>query len=141
MKKRFSDIKRQTDQTEKTINYQQDHIAITLSSNLLALSRSLGKCYQLLILLCQTRKLTKIHTNSGITAYKTPHKPFQVLQADIFGPVPTTDQENSYVLTTCDMFSKFICAVPLPKNDAISVAHGLFQLFTTYGVCDTLLTD
>lgn len=39
------------------------------------------------------------------------------------------------------MFSKFLYAVSIPSKDAISVSAVLVKLFTTYGVCHTLVSD
>ena len=39
------------------------------------------------------------------------------------------------------MFSKYLVAIPIANSDAMTVSLALFQLFTTYGVCETLLGD
>ncbi|MCG8077951.1 MAG: DDE-type integrase/transposase/recombinase, partial [Candidatus Thiodiazotropha taylori] len=90
---------------------------------------------------CQKRKQTKVRTKSGITAYTTPSGPFQVWQIDLYGNLPITPQGYTYVLTATDLFSKYLVTIPLANKDTLSVASGLTQLFTKYGVCDTLLSD
>lgn len=90
---------------------------------------------------CQKRKMTKMHTKSGITAYRTPSEPFQVWQIDLYGPLPLTPQGYSFVLTATCMFSKYLVTIPLQNKDTVSVAAGLTQLFTKYGVCDSLISD
>ena len=90
---------------------------------------------------CQKRKQTKVHTKSGITAYKTPSGPFQVWQIDLYGNLPITPQGYTYILTATDLFSKYLVTIPLANKDTLSVASGITQLFTKYGVCDTLLSD
>ena len=57
---------------------------------------------------CQRRKITQRHTKSGIKAFPTPSQPFQVLEADIFGPFPTSYSGKNYILTVVDMYSKFL---------------------------------
>lgn len=44
-------------------------------------------------------------------------------------------------MTAVDMFSKYLVSIPLANKDTISVASALTQLFTKYGVCDTLISD
>ena len=90
---------------------------------------------------CQKRKQTKHHTKSTITAYRTPSGPFQVWQVDLYGPLPVTTQGFSFVLTAVDFFSKYLVTIPLANKDTITVAAGLTQLFTKYGVCETLISD
>ena len=48
---------------------------------------------------------------------------------------------HTYNLTAVDMFSKFLFTVPLAADDACTVSEGLYKLFTTYGTCDTLISD
>ncbi len=90
---------------------------------------------------CQKRKMTKPHTKSSIVAYPTPSGPFQVWEVDLYGKLPVTPQGNSFILTAVDMFSKYIVGIPIANKDALTVATALFQLFCTYGVCQTLISD
>ena len=39
------------------------------------------------------------------------------------------------------MFSKIVYAKPLPNKDALSVSEVLFDMFATFGMCDTLISD
>ena len=90
---------------------------------------------------CQSRKMTKAHTKTGIVAYPTPSGPWEVVQADLYGPLPPSPQGHSTILTVTDMYSKYVMAIPLANKDSLSVATALFQVFCTVGVCDTLITD
>ena len=90
---------------------------------------------------CQSRKVTKRHTKEGIKAFRTPSAPFQVWEADLYGPLPTSYRGNAYIFTAVDLYSKFLVATPLVNKDAMSIATALFDLFTSYGVCETLITD
>ena len=90
---------------------------------------------------CQKRKATKYHTKSGITAYPQPKQPFKVWQIDLFRPLPPSGQGLTYVLTCIDMFSRYLVTIPLANKDTISVASALTQVFTKYGVCQTLISD
>ena len=44
-------------------------------------------------------------------------------------------------MTATDLFSKYLVTIPLANKDTLSVASGLTQLFTKYGICHTLLSD
>ena len=90
---------------------------------------------------CQRRKITRVHTKNAITAYPTPSRPFSVWQIDLYGPIPVTSRGYSYIFTSVDMFSKYLYAKPLLNKDAMSVSEVLFDMFTTFGVCDTLISD
>ena len=89
----------------------------------------------------QSRKMTKVPTKSGIVAYPTPSQPFDVWQIDLQGPLPTSYRGNSYIFTATCMFSKLLFAVPIPNKDAVTVAEAMFQLFTTFGSCNAILSD
>ena len=90
---------------------------------------------------CQVRKVTKVHTKSGIVAYPTPSAPFQVWQVDLYGPLPPSIEGSTYVFTAVDMFTKYLFVVPIANKDALTVADALFKLFTTFGTCSTLISD
>jgi hypothetical protein len=90
---------------------------------------------------CQKRKLTQNVTKTQITALPIPSAPFEVWEMDLYGKLPTTPDGFSYVFTAVDMFSKYLYAIPIRNKDALTVANALFQLFTTFGVCNTLISD
>ncbi|KAK3093847.1 hypothetical protein FSP39_020940 [Pinctada imbricata] len=90
---------------------------------------------------CQNRKMTKIPTKAGIVSYPTPKQPFDVWQIDLQGPLPTSYRGNAYIFTATCMFSKFLFTTPVPNKDAITVSEALHKLFTTYGTCNTILSD
>lgn len=89
---------------------------------------------------CQSRKITT-HTKEHITAFAKPNKPFQVYQCDIYGPLPVTPNGNAYVFTAVCMFSKYLYAVPLKTKDAITVSEAIFNMFTTFGMADCIVSD
>ena len=90
---------------------------------------------------CQKRKHTNVTTKSKITALPTPSRPFDVWQIDLYGPLTLTRRGNIYLFTAVDMFSKFIFVNPLANKDAVTVSNALFNLFTTFGICDTVISD
>ena len=57
---------------------------------------------------------------------------------DLIGPLPTTKNNNKYVVTLVDYFSKWPEAAPLPDKTAAGVAMFLYELFcrrVNYRVC------
>ena len=91
--------------------------------------------------LCQIRKVPNRKTKQDIVAFPHPEEPFQVWQIDLCGPFPVSVNGNSHVFTAVDLFSKFMFACPLRNKDALTVGEALFDMFTKYGVCQTLISD
>ncbi|XP_068019607.1 gypsy retrotransposon integrase-like protein 1 [Melanerpes formicivorus] len=59
--------------------------------------------------------------------------PWEVLGLDIQGPFPETSQSNTHVLLLTDYFTKWVEAVPLQKEDPLSVAKALATIFYRFG--------
>lgn len=72
----------------------------------------------------------------------TPYSAFEKVSMDIVGPLPTTSQQNSYILTIQDHLTKFSLAIPLKSSTAISVADAFLDFFIcTFGAPKAILTD
>lgn len=72
----------------------------------------------------------------------TPYSAFEKVSMDIVGPLPTTSQQNSYILTIQDHLTKFSLAIPLKSSTAISVADAFLEYFIcTFGTPKAILTD
>ena len=68
--------------------------------------------------------------------------PFAIIGMDFCGPFPESPQGNKYILVITDLFTRFVTAIPLPKNTAELTAFTLFRhIFCRFGVCATLITD
>ncbi|PNF20862.1 hypothetical protein B7P43_G11799 [Cryptotermes secundus] len=68
--------------------------------------------------------------------------PREVVSIDITRSYTTSRRGNRYLLTYIDHFTKWAEAVPLPDQEATTVASALvMQIFTRHGVCDKLLSD
>ncbi|VDI31780.1 Hypothetical predicted protein [Mytilus galloprovincialis] len=89
--------------------------------------------------LCKIPKVSNKKTKQEIVSFPTPAEPFQVWQMDLCGPYPVSVNENTYVFTAVDMFTKLLFAYPLRNKDAITVCEAIYRMFTTYGVCQTLI--
>ena len=59
----------------------------------------------------------------------------------LFGHLVPSINANTYVFIAVDYFSNFLFAVPLGNCDALSVSQSIFNLFCTFGVCSTVLSD
>jgi hypothetical protein len=55
--------------------------------------------------------------------------PFEMASIDICGPYPETKRGNRYLLTFIDHFSRYPETIPIPRQDAPTVARALFQRF------------
>ena len=52
-------------------------------------------------------------------------KPFDRLGIDIMGPLPTTQNDNKYIMVVIDHFSKYSEAYALPSHTAIDVSDAI----------------
>lgn len=90
---------------------------------------------------CQANKFYS-PTKMPLTITDTPNGPWEKVAMDIVGELPETFDGNKYILTIQDNFSKFIVAIPLPKQDAETVAKAFAEeVILTFGICKTVLTD
>ena len=75
-----------------------------------------------------------------ITATAT--QPFQKRALDIVGPTDVTNKGNRYIFTFQDDLTKFIAVIPIPEQDADTVAREFVQnIVLKYGIPEVILTD
>lgn len=90
---------------------------------------------------CQLNKVVR-HNKECLQTTDTPSSSFEILEADLIGPLPFSDSGNRYALTVQCNLTKFIDAVPIPDKGAVTVARALVeQVFCRYGLCKILRTD
>ena len=65
----------------------------------------------------------------------TPKESFDKVQMDLVGPLPRTIDGNIYILTLQDCLTKFSEAIPIPDQEAITVAMALAENFITRFGC------
>ena len=52
---------------------------------------------------------------------------FENISIDIVGPLPETKSGNPYILTLQDNFTKYSLAIPLPNNQADTIADAFVK--------------
>ena len=61
---------------------------------------------------------------------------------DFLGPLPTTKNNNSYVLMMVDQFTKWVECIPLPSQTAEATAQAVVdQFFVRFGIPFQIFTD
>lgn len=91
--------------------------------------------------ICTARNLSKSQNKAPLGNYLV-GEPMERVMMDILGPLPTTDNGNKYVLVIVDWFTKWTESIPLPNQEAKTVADAFVQNFVCrFGVPLQLYTD
>jgi len=91
--------------------------------------------------LCQKNKLSR-RIKAPLIITDTPNKPFEKCALDIVGPMTITNQNNKYILTFQDNLTKFSKAIPIPNQEANTIAKELVtKIILEYGIPEKILTD
>jgi len=89
---------------------------------------------------CQKNKTSR-KTKMPLIITETSSKPFEKCALDIEGPLSVTTLQNKY-LTFQDDFTKFSKAIPLPNQEATTVAKEFItKIICEHGIPETVLTD
>jgi len=68
--------------------------------------------------------------------------PTQIMAVDLLGPLPESLQKNIYVMVVGDYFSRWMEAIPLPNQEASTVAdHLVDEVFMRFSVPEQLHSD
>jgi len=88
---------------------------------------------------CQRYNIEKegFHPARSITAYS----PWDHLQIDLIGPVPTSESGASYILTLVDVCTGYVVLRSLPNKEMETVARSLWKIFCEYGTPKILQSD
>ncbi|GBL92230.1 Transposon Ty3-I Gag-Pol polyprotein [Araneus ventricosus] len=90
---------------------------------------------------CGARKGPKIRTKGRLQRYNV-GAPFERMALDILGPFPVTTKGNRYVVVLMDYFTKWPQAIPIPDQEASTVAEELVRSWIScYGVPMILHSD
>lgn len=92
--------------------------------------------------ICEKTKITT-HIKSPMVITTIATEPFQKIYVDIYGPInPISEKGNSFILTCNCSLTKFVIAVPIPEQSAITTAKALVHsVFLKYGLPEILVTD
>ena len=68
--------------------------------------------------------------------------PMERVHLDFLGPLPTTKDDNSYILVMVDQFTKWVECIPLPSQSAEDTARAAInQFFSRFGFPFQIFTD
>lgn len=68
--------------------------------------------------------------------------PMERVGIDVLGPMPVTDRGNRYLLVAVDYFTKWPEAIPMPNQEATTIAEALVSnFFCRFGACMELHSD
>lgn len=91
---------------------------------------------------CQLNKVLRPKRNAPMEITTTASRPFEKCCLDIVGPLCESSSRNKYILTFQDDLSKFIAAVPIPQQDAQTVAREFVRnIVLKFGAPAQILTD
>jgi hypothetical protein len=92
--------------------------------------------------ICQKNKITQNKTKMPLQITTTPDVVWEKCCLDIVGPLTTTLEGNKYLLTFQDELSKYTLAIPIPQQDAETVARAFVeQVILKFGIPQVILTD
>ncbi|KAJ8946223.1 hypothetical protein NQ318_013034 [Aromia moschata] len=80
--------------------------------------------------LCSAKKGPNTRSRGKMVQYLS-GAPFERVAVDILGPLPVTDRGNKYLMVVMDYFSKWPEAVPLPNQEAETVAEAFIENLPT----------
>ncbi|GBN82991.1 Transposon Ty3-G Gag-Pol polyprotein [Araneus ventricosus] len=83
---------------------------------------------------CGARKGPKTRTKGRLQRYNL-GAPFERMALDILGPFPVTTKGNRYVLVLMDYFTKWPEAIPIPDQEASTVAEELVPKLVQVMAC------
>ena len=90
---------------------------------------------------CATRKTPAPNRRAPMGTIKAGY-PTQVMAVDLVGPLPESPSGNSYILVVGDYFTKWMEALPVPNQEAVTVAEKLVdEVFFRYSIPEQLHSD
>ena len=91
---------------------------------------------------CQLNKNLSPRRKAPMEITTTARQPFERCALDIAGPTDVTNKGNRYILTFQDDLTKFMVVIPIPAQDAETVAREFVQnVVLKYGIPEVVLTD
>jgi hypothetical protein len=91
---------------------------------------------------CQLNKILRPKVKAPMEITSTAKHPFEKCALDIVGPMTETESGNKYILTFQDDLRKFLVAIPIPQQDAETVAKEfVLEIVLKFGAPAQILTD
>lgn len=91
---------------------------------------------------CQEQKPEQKKPRGLMVSHPKVSKPFQMVSADLVGPLPRSSKSNVYVLVIADYFSKYVKFFPIRKATASTVTKIIENdIYLVYGVPQYLIVD
>jgi transposase InsO family protein len=91
---------------------------------------------------CQLNKTLRPKRKAPMEITTTARHPFEKCALDIVSPMTETMSGNKYILTCQDDLSKFLVAIPIPQQDAETIAKEfVLNIVLKFGAPAQILTD
>jgi hypothetical protein len=91
---------------------------------------------------CQVRKMDHRPSPQLLAPLPQCSEPNQLIHADLFGLLKTTDTSKKYILAMTDACTKYVELVALPDKEALTVTSAIFSKWICrYGLPLELITD
>ena len=90
---------------------------------------------------CATRKTPTPARRAPMGTIKAGYHT-QVMAVDLIGPLPESPSGNSYILVVGDYFNSWMEALPVPNQEAVTVAEKLVdEVFLRYSISEQIHSD
>ena len=80
---------------------------------------------------CASRKMPTHSSRSPLGSISASY-PTQIMAVDLVGPLPESDSGNVYIMVVGDYFSRWMEAIPVPNQEARTVAEKLVEVFLRF---------
>lgn len=90
---------------------------------------------------CQLNK-SSCYTKTPLQYTTLSRQPFDKVYMDVVGPFSTSENGNKYILSMMDDLTRFIEFVPIPDQQAVTIARALCQdILCRYNIPKEIVTD
>ena len=90
---------------------------------------------------CQLRKNSSQESKQPLTPWPATKLPMTRVAVDTFGPIKQSRQGNTVVLVMMDFLTRFAWTVPLPNQQAATLARAMINIFLQTGFPAELISD